>query len=93
MRPSVRAPEPLTPEAKLRYADGILDAGRERIIAVQEDHSSSGEAINSIAAVCKCQSPALSPVFILLDMFCNTWAASCSRKLETLMSFRTGTVK
>lgn len=61
MRPSVQAPEPLTPEGELRYADGILDAGRKRIIAVQEDHSGSGEAVNSIAAVCKCQSPASHP--------------------------------
>ena len=85
MRPSVRAPEPLTPEGKLRYADGILDAGRKHIIAVQEDHSGTGEAVNSIAAVCKCQLPAVSPVDILHDMFCTTWAASCSRKLKTLI--------
>jgi len=53
VNPSVKPPEPLTPEAKLRYADGILDAKRQRIIAVQEDHSGSGEAVNTIAAVCK----------------------------------------
>ena len=87
----MQAPEPLTPEGELRYADGILDAGRKRIIAVQEDHSGSGEAVNSIAAVCKCQSPAVSPVPTLHDMFCPTWAASCSRKLETLISIWTGT--
>ncbi|CAK0782907.1 hypothetical protein CVIRNUC_006102 [Coccomyxa viridis] len=49
--PSMKPPEPLTPESKLRFADGILDAKRGRIIAVQEDHSGSGEAVNSIAAV------------------------------------------
>ncbi|CAL5220350.1 g2347 [Coccomyxa viridis] len=50
--PSVQPPEPLTPEGKLRFADGILDATRQRIITVQEDHSGSGEAVNTIAAVC-----------------------------------------
>ena len=49
----MKPPEPLTPEGKLRHADGILDAKRGRIIAVQEDHSGSGEAVNSIAAVCE----------------------------------------
>ena len=53
MSPSVKPPEPLTPEGKLRFADGILDAKRGRIIAVQEDHSGTGEAVNSIAAVCE----------------------------------------
>ena len=51
--PSVQPPEPLTPEGKLRFADGILDAGRQRIITVQEDHSGSGEAVNTIAAICE----------------------------------------
>ena len=49
----MKPPEPLTPEGKLRFADGILDAKRGRIIAVQEDHSGSGEAVNSIAEICE----------------------------------------
>ena len=49
----MQPPEPLTPEGKLRFADGILDATRQRIITVQEDHSGSGEAVNTIAAVCE----------------------------------------
>ena len=49
----MQPPEPLTPEGKLRFADGILDANRQRIITVQEDHSGSGEAVNTIAAVCE----------------------------------------
>ena len=51
--PTVSAPEPLTPESKLRFADGVVDARRDRIIAVQEDHSGSGEAVNTIAAICE----------------------------------------
>ncbi|CAL8470722.1 g10264 [Coccomyxa elongata] len=49
--PEVQAPEALTLEGKLRFADGVVDAKRNRIIAVQEDHSGSGEAVNTIAAV------------------------------------------
>lgn len=47
------APEPLTPasDAKLRYADAVVDESRSRLIAVQEDHSAGGEAVNSVAAV------------------------------------------
>ncbi|MEL6940411.1 MAG: S9 family peptidase, partial [Cyanobacteria bacterium J06598_1] len=48
-------PTPLTPEvnppAGLRYADAIVDAQRERLICVVEDHRQSGEAINAIATV------------------------------------------
>jgi len=33
------APFPITPESKLRYADGIMDSVRDRIICVREDHS------------------------------------------------------
>jgi hypothetical protein len=49
--PSIQPPEALTPESKLRFADGVVDAKRNRIITVQENHSGSGEAVNSIAAV------------------------------------------
>ncbi|KAK9833647.1 hypothetical protein WJX74_001712 [Apatococcus lobatus] len=45
-------PEAVTGEGNsLRFADGILDAPRNRIISVVEDHSGSGEAVNTIAAV------------------------------------------
>ncbi len=49
-------PAPLTTEDNLRYADGVFDAGRSRIVVVQEDHRpetlrSHGEARNEIAAV------------------------------------------
>ncbi len=47
------APVPITPEseAKLRYADGVVDHHRQRIICVREDHRGGGEAINTIAAL------------------------------------------
>ena len=42
---------PVTPAAGLRYADMVVDASRERLIVVVEDHRQSGEAINAIATI------------------------------------------
>ena len=44
-------PRPITPEGALRYADAIFDPDRGRLIAVREDHSGAGEAVNSIVAL------------------------------------------
>ena len=45
-------PQPLTPEADLRYADLCLDRARSRVVCVLEDHTRPGvEAANRIAAV------------------------------------------
>lgn len=45
-------PEPLTPESAARYADIVVDAPRNRLLAVCEDHSERGrEAVQSIVAV------------------------------------------
>jgi dipeptidyl aminopeptidase/acylaminoacyl peptidase len=46
------APEPFTPEGPYRYADGILDRGRRRIICVREDHTAGDqEAQNTLTAL------------------------------------------
>ena len=45
------APQPITPETDMRYADGCFDAARNRIICVREDHTSKGEPVNAIVAV------------------------------------------
>ncbi len=46
------APTPVTPEAKARYADGVFDARRERLILVREDHAaSSRDAVTTIVSV------------------------------------------
>ena len=45
------APEPVTPDAPLRYADAALDRARNRLICVREDHSDPDNIINAIAAV------------------------------------------
>ena len=45
-------PEPVTPAGPQRFADGVIDARRERLIAVCEDHSSgTREAANTLVAV------------------------------------------
>jgi dipeptidyl aminopeptidase/acylaminoacyl peptidase len=45
------SPRPITPEGALRYADVIFDQGQDRLIAVREDHSRGGEAVNTIVAL------------------------------------------
>jgi dipeptidyl aminopeptidase/acylaminoacyl peptidase len=45
-------PRPLTSEANYRYADANVDARRNRLICVREDHTREGaEAVNTIVAV------------------------------------------
>lgn len=42
----------ITPEAELRYADGVVDRLHNRMICVREDHSDAGrEAVNTIVSV------------------------------------------
>ena len=46
------APYPITPNVPLRYADGIIDRRRNRLICVCEDHTDvEHEAVNSLVAV------------------------------------------
>lgn len=44
-------PVAITPSNSFRYADGVFDRTRNRTIWVLEDHSGTGEAINSIGSV------------------------------------------
>lgn len=44
-------PQAITPEAKRRYADGVVDRRHNRILCVCEDHGAGGEPVNSIVAV------------------------------------------
>jgi dipeptidyl aminopeptidase/acylaminoacyl peptidase len=46
-----RSATPLTPEGPFRFADLELDAPRGRLLAVREDHSGPGEAVNAIVAI------------------------------------------
>jgi dipeptidyl aminopeptidase/acylaminoacyl peptidase len=46
------APRPITPALPLRYADGVIDRARGRIICVREDHrGSEQQAVATIVAV------------------------------------------
>ncbi len=45
-------PQPITPLATMRYADGIVDLHRNRIICVCEDHTVAGrEPINTLVSI------------------------------------------
>jgi dipeptidyl aminopeptidase/acylaminoacyl peptidase len=46
------APQPITPEDEMRYADGVVDPKRNRLLTVREDHTESErEAINTIVSL------------------------------------------
>lgn len=49
--PDGGAPKPLTPEGKFRYADLRLHPAEGLVLAVREDHSGSGEPVNTIVAL------------------------------------------
>lgn len=38
-------------DSKQRFADAVVDSRRHRLIAVVEDHSGEGEAVNTVGAV------------------------------------------
>ncbi len=45
-------PQPITPEAAWRYADGVVDRARNRLLCVREDHTRQGqEAVNTLVAI------------------------------------------
>ncbi len=45
-------PWPITPEMELRYADGVIDHRRRRMICVREDHTVGGrDAVNTIISL------------------------------------------
>ena len=45
------APTAITPEGRWHYADYTVDRRRRRLVCVREDHSGSGEAINTLVSV------------------------------------------
>jgi dipeptidyl aminopeptidase/acylaminoacyl peptidase len=44
-------PAPFTHTTGLRFADGVVDAQRQRLICVAEDHRAGGEPINSLVSI------------------------------------------
>jgi dipeptidyl aminopeptidase/acylaminoacyl peptidase len=46
------APEPITPQGRMRYADGVIDSRRNRMICVCEDHTNNDkEPENCLTAI------------------------------------------
>jgi dipeptidyl aminopeptidase/acylaminoacyl peptidase len=57
-----QAAQPVTSPIDLRYADGVFDPHRNRLICVREDHTVEGrEAVSTLVAVGLQSSPQLSP--------------------------------
>ncbi|MEN9221390.1 MAG: S9 family peptidase, partial [Thermostichus sp. BF3_bins_97] len=44
-------PQPITPEGAYRYADGVVDSARQRLLCVREDHSGTGEPVNGLVSI------------------------------------------
>ena len=44
-------PQPLSPARDMRYADGVVDRGRQRIVLVREDHTGGGGAVNTLVSL------------------------------------------
>jgi dipeptidyl aminopeptidase/acylaminoacyl peptidase len=44
-------PRPITPQGPLRYADGVVDGRRGRLICVREDHTVAGEPANTLVGL------------------------------------------
>ena len=45
-------PRPITPETNLRFADGVVDSTRNRMVCVCEDHTTgNGYPVNSLVAI------------------------------------------
>jgi len=44
-------PKPMTPSADIRYADGVMDLSRSRLIVVREDHTGEGEPTNTLVSI------------------------------------------
>lgn len=45
------SPRAITSGANRRYADGVVDRQRHRIICVREDHGTGGEPVNTVVAI------------------------------------------
>lgn len=59
------APTPITSAADLRYADGVVDTARGRMICVREDHTVAGrEAVTTLVAVALAGDPSNGQVLV-----------------------------
>ncbi len=77
-------PQPLTPEGKLRFADYVLDAPRNRLIAVEEDHTASdAEPANRIVAI-DLASGSVTPLVEGADFYSTPCVSPDGRQLAWL---------
>lgn len=44
-------PRPITPDDDLRYADGIIDMRRGRLVCIREEHAGQGQPVNCIVSL------------------------------------------
>ncbi len=44
-------PHPVTPNVEIRYADGVVDGARGRMVCIREDHTGGGDPGNTVAAL------------------------------------------
>jgi hypothetical protein len=72
--PQTGEPVPVTPEsdAKLRYADAVIDVPRNRLVCVREDHTAGGEAVNAIVSVDSTGDDAGGQVLVIGNDFYST---------------------
>lgn len=64
-------PRPITTDSHLRYADGVMDRVRRRIVCVLEDHTGEGEPVNAIASV-DCTGNGPQEILYSASDFCST---------------------
>jgi dipeptidyl aminopeptidase/acylaminoacyl peptidase len=83
-------PQPLTPAPvdgrQWRFADGVIDHGRNRWIGVREDHTVNGEAVNTVVGV-ELGGDGTAPGQVLLnghDFFCSPRLSPDGKRLVAL---------
>lgn len=51
LNPDQKDPKAISPKVNMRYADLVFDRRRNRLLAVREDHTGPGEAVNTLVAI------------------------------------------
>ena len=49
--PPYAGPVPITPAGEWFYADAVIDRRRRRLICVREDHTQTGEPVNTLVSI------------------------------------------
>jgi len=75
------APFPVTPESSWRYADGVMDSRRRRILCVREEHAEGQEAVNAIVALALDGSAAQTVLVAGNDFYASPRLSPCGNYL------------